>query len=198
MSKLTAKLLLALFIPMSAACSNMRHYEWTEDVQLSGGTLILARRSQDYKLVVDRGAGFQKGWLFQKSTLEADIPSPIGRKVHWEGSLIPLVLDLHADKSLYLVNVVATGASRNEWRVPEHEFYVVFRLKDQGWERIPLAELPQSIQPNLLGAARSLFIDGDARSGIHVDFKTKAKLQSNPLLVEQYKRIVRLPAPTSK
>jgi hypothetical protein len=188
-------IVLLTIVPLLGACSNMRHYEWTEDAKLSDGTRFLVRRSEDYKRVLDLGAGFQEGWLFQKSTLAADLPMPVGRTVSWEGSLKPLVLDIQPDKTIYLVNVVATGASRHEWHVPDHEFYVVFKLTENGWKRISLSELPVGIQPNLLGNTYTLFIHRDARSGIHVDLRMKAELQSDGLLAERYKWIVRLPPP---
>ena len=118
--------------------------------------------------------------------------------VSWEGSLAPVALDIGSDKVVYLVNTVTTGASRNEWRVPNYEYYVVFRLTEQGWQRIALSQLPGSIQPNLLGNTYSLFVDRGVASGIHIDLEMKHDLQSDGSLAERYKRIIRSPVPGNK
>lgn len=176
----------------------MRHFEWTEDVKLSDGRMILVKRTEDYRRIVDVGAGFQKGWLFQKSTISAELPAPIQRLVSWEGSLKPLVLDIQPDGSAYLVCRVATGAARTEWKIPDHEFYVPFHLKNENWQRIPLSELPTSVKPNLLGSSYTLFIDRETFSGVHVDLKLKKELDSNVRASKKIKSIVRLPPPTPK
>ena len=190
--------LLWMLIPTVGACSNERHVEWTEDVKLSDGRMILVKRTEDYRRIMDVGAGFQRGWLFQKSSISAELPAPIQRKVVWEGSLKPLVLDIHPDGSVYLVCRVATGAAQIEWKVPDHEFYVPFRLTPENWQRIPLVDLPTSVLPNLLGNTYTLFIDRETQSGIHVDFKQKKELDSNARVTEDVRSITRLPAPTPK
>lgn len=176
----------------------MKKVEWTEDVKLSDGRMMVVRRSEDYRHIVSPADGFRGGWLFQKSDITADLPAPVSRKVSWDGSLKPLVLDIQSGDTVYLVGVVATGAGMNEWKVPDHEFYVVFRLVGEGWQRIPLADLPLSVEPNLLGNTYTLFIKREARSGIHVDLKLKSELQSSETLDKRWKTIVRLPAPGSK
>lgn len=186
-----------MLIPIVGACSNERHFEWTEDVKLSDGRMILVKRTVDYRRVLDIGAGFQKGWLFQKSTITAELPAPVQRKVSWEGSLSPLVLDIQPDNTVYLVCYVPTGSAEIEWKVPDHEFYVVFRLENEAWKRIALDQLPLSVQPNLFASARTLFIDRETRAGIHVDLKLKKDLDSDAELSKKLKSIIRLPAPTS-
>lgn len=183
---------------MLAACSSMRHYEWTEDLRLSDGRTVLVHRSEDRRRVIDPGTGFQEGWLFQKSTMYASLPAPINRTVSWEGSLAPVALDIYANETCYLVNIVPTLSGSHEWRVAENEYYVAFRLAEHGWERIPLSSLPDAVQPNLLGNTYKLFIERGAPSGTHIDLNAKSVLQSDPLLVEPYKRIVRLSAPAKK
>lgn len=187
-----------MLAPTLGACSNMRHFEWTEDVKLSDGRMMIVKRTEDYRRIMDVGAGFQKGWLFQKSTITTELPSPIQRKVAWEGSLKPLVLDIQPDSTVYLVCRVATGANRTEWKVPDHEFYVSFRLTPESWQRIPLADLPLSVQPNLLGSTYTLFIDRKTQSGIHIDISQKKVLDSDVRVSERVKSIVRLPPPTPK
>ena len=184
-------------IPVMGACSNMKKVEWTEDVKLSDGRIIVVQRSAEYRRVMDVGAGFQRGWLFQKSSITADLPSPVQRKVSWEGSLSPLVLDILPDKVTYLVCTLGSGANRAEWKVPDHEFYVAFRLVSDGWQRIPLADLPLSVQPNLLGSTYTLFIKREAHSGTHVDLKLKTELDLDQQTSRYYKSIIRLPEPGS-
>lgn len=187
-----------MLTPALGACSNMRHFEWTEDVKLSDGRTMIVKRTEDYRRIMDVGAGFQKGWLLQKSSIAAELPSPIQRKVFWEGSLFPLVLDIQSNNSVYLVGVPSSGAAQTEWKVPDHEFYVPFRLVQDNWQRIPLADLPLSVQPNLAPSGYEFFIRREMQSGIHVDIKMKAELNANPNLDKTLKSIIRLPSPTPK
>lgn len=190
--------LVLITMPMIGACSSERHFEWTEDVKLSDGRMILVKRTEDYRRIMDVGAGFQQGWLLQKSSITAELPAPVQRKVSWEGSLFPLVLDIQSNNSAYLVCVPSSGAAQTEWKVPDHEFYVPFRLAQEGWQRIPLADLPTSVQPNLAPSGYEFFIRREMQSGIHVDLKMKAELNSDPNLVKTLKSIIRFPSPTPK
>jgi hypothetical protein len=112
----------------AGACSSVRHFEWTEDVQFSDQRMIVVQRSEESRRNVDPGAGFRTGWLFQKATISAELPTPASRKVGWEGDLSPLVLDIQPDSATYLVCLVATGSGQIQWHLPDHELYVVFRL----------------------------------------------------------------------
>jgi hypothetical protein len=190
--------LIWILAPTLGACSNERHFEWTEDVKLSDGRMMVIKRTENYRRILDVGAGFQQGWLLQKSSISAELPSPIQRKISWEGSLFPLVLDIQSDNSAYLVCTPSSGAARTEWKVPDHEFYIAFRLKQEGWQRIPLADLPTLVQPNLVPSGYGLFIRREIQSGIHVDLKMKTELNSDPNLSKRLKSIVRLPAPNTK
>jgi hypothetical protein len=190
-------LTMLMLAPTLGACASIKTVEWTEDVKLSDGRTIVVQRVAEYRRVMDVGAGFERGWLFQKSSITADLPAPGHRKVSWEGTLTPLVLDILQDKAIYLVGTLGSGANRSEWNVPRHEFYVVLRLTDSGWERIQLAELPLSARPNLLGSTYTLFIERDGRSGMHVDLKLKSELDSAVQTSKYYKNIIRHPAPSS-
>lgn len=182
---------LLMMLPILGACSNVRHVEWTEDVLLSNGRALVAKRSEENRRVLDVGAGFELGWLFQKSTITADLPAPINRSVEWQGSLKPVVLDIQPNNVVYLVGYIATVASRDQWKLPRNEFHVAFRLIENDWFRVPLAELPMSVQINLLGGTEVLFIQRGTRSGVHVDQKLKAEIASIPTLVKPLKSIVR-------
>ena len=156
------------------ACAHTRHVHWTEDVRLSDGRTMVVRRTEEYRRVTDPGAGFRTGWLFKRASIATVAPAPISPKASWEGSVSPLVLDIQPDGITYLVCDLATGSARIEWKVPRHEFYVVFRLVDSTWNRISLSELPLPVQPNLVPNGE-LLAERGIRSGTHVDLNSKLK-----------------------
>ena len=156
------------------ACADVRHFEWSEDLRLSNGLITTVHRFEDYRRVTDIGAGFQTGLLFQRAGISAQVP-PSKQKIEFEGVLEPLALDVTTDGRTYLVCDVSTGASRNEWNVPRSQFYVAFRAIDGNLSKIPLTELPASIQPNLLPYA-GLYMDEGFRATHHIDEKTKRSL----------------------
>jgi hypothetical protein len=190
-------LAMLMLAPTLGACASMKTVEWTEDVKLSDGRTIVVQRFEEYRRVMDVGAGFERGWLFQKSGIVVELPSPVSRKAVWKGTLIPLVLDVQSGNEFYLVGVIATGHGQFEWKVPAHEFYVVFQWINDGWHRIPFADLPRSVKPNLLASTYTLFIQQQERSGIHVDLTMKAKLDSRPTLDRRFKEILRLKGPAA-
>ena len=189
---------LLLILPLTGGCaSNMKKFEWTEDVKLSDGRMIVVQRMSEYRSVMDVGAGFQRGALFDNSSIRADLPAPVSRKVEWRGQGIsPMVLDIQADNSVYLVCAVSTNVGADLWRVPDHEFYVVFLLTGDGWKRIPIAELPLSVnKPNLFVSGYDLFITRKQRPPAHVDQILKQEFDSRPTLSRSLKSIVRLTKP---
>ncbi len=188
--------LLLLALPVAGACSNSKKVEWTEEVRLSDGRMLAVKRHEEYRQVTDAGAGFRTGWLFQRSSISAEIPAPINQKVVWHGTLKPLVLDFQSN-ALYLVCRVATGAGRREWNVLRGEAHVAFIWEKDDWKRISLSELPPAVQPNLLGNTYGLFIDRSARSGVHVDPKLKQELDSQPGTINTIRQIVRPSAPVT-
>lgn len=171
-------LFLMTIVPMLGACSNMRHYEWTEDVQLSDGKMVVVQRSEDYRQVTDIGAGFQTGPLFQKATISAQLPRSSARRIEWTGSLSPIVLDELPGGDIYLIGHAMTGAGQNEWNLGWHGVYVAFRLTDDRWVRVPIEQIPESVQPNLLPNGYDLFFKRKAESGVHVDLQVKKDLIS--------------------
>lgn len=189
---------LLLLLPGVAACSNTKSFDWREDVRLSDGRVIVVDRKEEYRQVMDVGAGFRIGWLFQRSSIAANLPAPINRKVSWEGSLQPLALDIQPDRTVYLVCIVTTGVGRDEWSVPDNEVHVSFHLTAEGWRRISLSQIPQSVQANLLGNTQTLFIDRRSKSGIHVDLKLKRELDSDLRMDKRFRTIVRPLAPEGK
>ena len=98
-------------------------------MRLSDGRVIKVQRHQEYRKVTDPGAGFRAGWLFQRSGVVADLPSPANRKVSWEGTLQPIALDIQPDSIVYLVCVLAAVANRAEWNLPRDERHAGCRLQ---------------------------------------------------------------------
>jgi hypothetical protein len=184
-------LTMLMLAPTLGACASVKTVEWTEDVKLSDGRTIVVQRANDYRRVMDAGAGFQRGWLFQKSLFAGELPPPIQRSMSWEGTLIPLVLDFDAAKHLYFVGVLGTSHSQFEWKVPRGEFHVAFRWMNDGWQQITLSELPRSIKPNLLANTYTLFIDRNTPSGTHVSLKLKEELDSSTTMDRRFREIVR-------
>jgi len=182
-----------LCLPTLGGCASTRYIEWTEDVQLSDGRTIVVRRTEEYRRVTDPGAGFRTGWLFDKASIVAQVPAPISRTVSWEGNLSPLVLDVQPGDVTYLVCDVATGSGAIRWKVPDDEFYVVFRLFDNEWRRIPLSDLPLAVKPNLLPSGQ-LLIEHGVPSKSHVDLKLKGQLQLAFPESDRVRTIVRLPS----
>ena len=161
--------------------------------------MVVVKRAEQYRHVVDAGAGFKEGWLLEQSDISADFPQPVGRRISWRGTLRLVALDLQPDGAVYLVGVPASGKAMDEWKLPDHEFYAVLRLNGNGWERVPMAQLPASIQqPNLFVSSYRLFITEGKPSGRHVDLKLKGGLDSNLQIGKRYRTIIRLPAPERK
>lgn len=189
-------LVLLMLAPTLGACASMKTVEWTEDVKLSDGRTIVVQRANEYRRVMDVGAGFQRGWNLERESITADLPPPVGRQVTWQGLMSPIVLEVLHGGEVYLVGV-PTPIGRNEWRVPRHELYVAFKLVGGEWKRIALTEVPESLGPNLFVSSYTYFIEQGARSGTHVDRSIKEKLDSNPQIDRRYRTLIRLPDPNS-
>lgn len=180
---------LSLLISSVAACSNERVYVWTEDVEVSDGLKIVVTRRDTYRLVTDVGSGLRTGLLLKRASIGGAIPAPINSQVVWEGSLQPLALRLSSDQQLYLVCAASTSLALDEWKIRGRQIHVSFVWTPGGWRRIPLAELPSSVQPNLLVSVDALFGDQHAQSGDHVDLAKKNKIDCDPRIDRRFKRI---------
>jgi hypothetical protein len=192
-TRVTRLVIFFAVLPALVGCST-KEVEWKEEVRLATGQVIIAERTDRYKRVMDVGAGFQRGWLYQTGRVKAELPPPISRTVEWEGTLRPLVLDVLSGSTVYFVGAAAGRLSRDEWRIPDNEKYVVLRMTPDGWERIPLDELPLVAKPNLLASSRNFFeyTDGFRLStGSVVKLDTKSKIDSRITLIRELKEIVR-------
>lgn len=190
--------LLLLVLASATACAQTKRLAWTEDVRLGDGRMIVVERTEEYRHVVDAGAGMREGWLLEQSDIGADLPKPVGRRVSWRGSLRPVVFDVQPDGAVYLVGVPASGQARHDWKLPRNELYAVLRLTGDKWERVALEQLPAAIQPNLFASSYQLFITEGRSSGRHIDLKLKTDLDSNPQIDKRYRTIIRIPEPQRK
>lgn len=172
---------LLLVLPLTGGCaSGLKKFEWTEDVKLMDGRQIVVKRMTEFRARMSAGDGFKRGWLFNNASLSADLPAPVSRKVEWNGrGLSPFILDVMSDGRVYLVCSVQTGEGSNIWKVPQHEYFVSFRLEGEQWHRIALSDLPPEIKrANLLTMIDTVFIypsTWDPPSK-HIDLKRKQEV----------------------
>ncbi len=164
-------------LPLSA-CSQMKTVQWSEEVRLANGKIIVATRQAQYHLT---GApGFGTGWSFDKGSLQVQAESLGDRDLAWEGRGQPLAIDRAKDGSIYLV-VVPTNRGAREYSLPESANHVAFKLAVPiGWVRIPIETVPSEIHPNLLVASYSLFITKNFPTGALIDLTIKKEADSSP------------------
>jgi hypothetical protein len=167
-----------------AACSpKTKTLKWREEVKLASGQVIMAERQKDYRSVYN---GNNKGWHFEYEHLKAVLPP--NRSVSWEGKVGGLALDVAKDGEIYLVTTIDTSQGRYEYSVPDDVNHVAFKYNASGqWERIPVTSIPQEIHPNLFVKADALFIDQGYQSNDVIVLALKSKLDSDPLMDQEYK-----------
>jgi hypothetical protein len=184
-----ARLVVGLSVMSSAACSNFREYEWTEQVEFSTGATAVAESWYKCRKVMDVGAGFQRGCLYEEASIRVRIPEPINEAVDWRGYLVPFVLDM-ADGSLYFIGRFGAAWHIDYWKPQNCEFYVAFKREGGVWQRIRIAELPRSLKPNLLQNMEALFENTSFLSpNPSVSMKQKAELDAK-LYSDDLKRVV--------
>ena len=195
-SRLLGSLSLAGFVAASGGCSRYKDVQWTEEVRLSNGQVVVAERTDRYRRVMDAGAGFEVGWLYERGSVKASLPAPIGQTAHWEGTLQPIILDAIGSNTVYFVGVPGSGAGQDEWGLRYHEKYVVMVLDGNVWKRITLEQLPLEAKPNLMANTRIFFEESEGmrlRPGTRVDLSTKTKVDSDPRIAKHLTLIVRPP-----
>jgi len=137
-SALGGLLLLAL-----TACSE-RSLEWTEDVKLPDGRIVLLTRYQEFRGLHELGQPPTPSdyWL--------EFNNPDNRaRVRWNGrrdlGTVALLMDQGAPE---LLMVMWLGGLR-PWRCPDPP-YLLFRYEAGKWKQIPLTTLRgQKIRPNM-------------------------------------------------
>jgi len=183
-----AFLILAVLAVLSA-CSGKKRVDWKEEVLLKDGSVIVIERSQEYRRAGEPGAG--SGWLFDYARLKAQLPG-YSEAILWEGSVQPLVLDIHKSGQPYLLATIQTYRGRENYGVSEGTWYVGFTHEAGKWVRISLNQFPRDLRPNLLASTGELFITQREPSGSLVRLNTKQQLDSRPTLPEYYKKLVNL------
>lgn len=135
---------------------------WKEEVLLHDGSKIIVER------FVERGGRHeigQKG-AYIKQSLTFILPAT-GDRVEWidsfsedigSASFLPMLLDVMAGVP-YLVAKPMGCLSYNKWGRPNPP-YVIFKYREKGWGRVPLAELPAEINtPNLISSAPDMEVE---------------------------------------
>jgi hypothetical protein len=167
-----------------------RRIDWTEQVRLSTGELILVERWQEnIRVVTDpRSTG-----LFYAAGLTVKVPGGDRKVAIWEGPLCPLALDIVAGRT-YLVTVVYGGRNPALRQFRNQLFaglYVAFELRGAEWVVIDLRDLPLETKPNVLANTSSFF---DGRERIDKPFVTverRVKLNDDVNNPELFKEIPR-------
>lgn len=192
---------LLLVLSLTGGCSGVKNFEWTEDVKLHDGRQIVVKRMTEFLPVMDVGDGFQRGHLFDHASISADLPAPVSRKVEWAGrGLSPFILDMLPDGRVYLVCSIKTAAGQDTWKVPDHEFFVSFRLQGERWERVPLSDLPPEIKrANLLTMIHTVFIHPSTWDppSKHIDLKRKQDVAAQHAREPRQREIMIYPAPST-
>jgi len=152
-------LLLAL-----TACSE-RSLEWTEDVELPDGRIVLLTRYQEFRGVHEPG---------QRPTpsdywLEFDNPDSRAR-VRWNGRRDLGTVALLMDEGVPELLMTPWLGGLRPWRCPDPP-YLLFRYEAGQWKQIPLMTLRgQKIRPNMTSSPRDA--GKDIRShGNHLDWQ---------------------------
>jgi hypothetical protein len=137
-------------------------HTWKEEALLHDGSKIIVER------FVERGGRHeigQKG-AYIKQSLTFILPAT-GDRVEWidsfsedigSASFLPMLLDVMAGVP-YLVAKPMGCLSYNKWGRPNPP-YVIFKYREKGWGRVPLAELPAEINtPNLISSAPDMEVE---------------------------------------
>lgn len=174
---------------ITAGCADTKVIQWEEDTKLSDGRVVVVKRSNEYQRIGSPQAGFRVDWVYMNGTLSVQEPSPIGQRVAWTGSLIPIAIDV-IDGQLYLVGV-AGGRAIQHYNLPNKQDHVALYFHSGDWFRFPLDDLPLAIRPNLFSGDRTyLFEDGQSS---HMSLELKTRLDSNPEIGKPFKEIPRSP-----
>lgn len=129
---------------------------WQEEVLLHDGNKLVVERS------VTRGGPHEIGQLgsYTKETFAFKHPVT-GKVITWEdkatpalrtSNFLPMALDIYQD-TVYLVANPMGCPAYNTWGRPNPP-YVIFKYKENAWERIPLQELPSETKAlNLISSS---------------------------------------------
>jgi hypothetical protein len=181
-SAIRALSVLASLVLTSAA--EARYVSWREEVKLSTGQTVVAELGWDYRT---KEEALTAGALLSTFRIIVLIPSPMQRRVSWEGSLKPLAIDVGTDGKIYLVAIAIdrNGVRQNS---PPDGLHVAFVYSGaNAWQRIPLESVPLEMRPNLLISVGEIIDKPGFANDVLVDLPLKAKLDANPRIDESYR-----------
>ena len=114
---------------------------WTEEVRLADGSLIVINR----KMVRERfGEPGHPGRVLRQE-IEYDKP---GGVIRWSGDIDPLIFDFVNGKP-YVVAFLSTGEDCERYGRPNSPF-IFFERKENEWLRIYAKDMPDHLEFNLL------------------------------------------------
>lgn len=177
---LVSSILTFLILMPLSACSQMKTVQWSEEVRLSDGRIIVVTRDQHYHFVGAPGFGTQ--WRFDRGRIQAPPKSMDDHQLSWEGNGQPLALDKAIDGSIYIV-VVPNWQLSQELSLAEGVNHVAFKYAgSNSWLLTPIDKLPSEMKPNLLASTYTLFIEQKLPNGQLIDVLTKMKVDADPAI----------------
>jgi hypothetical protein len=154
-----------------SACS--WHTNWTEDVELKDGRMIVVKQE------TSRNVGIRR-----ESWLTFTLAETGNQQVTWHGYASPMVLNVHQGKLYLVVNFDSqVEFARNGKPTPP---YIGYRWEAGQWLQIPFAEIPEAIyDANLLIAIDK---DGPPRK-VTIAYKNGDTQKKDGTLGKHHKRI---------
>ena len=117
---------------------------WTEEVRLADGSLIVIKR----KMVRERfGEPGHPGRVLRQE-IEYDKP---GGVIRWSGDVDPLIFYIAKD-SIVVVAYLSTGEECRRYGYPKNKF-MPYKLSNTSWQSIQMKDLPDGLEYNLLRSA---------------------------------------------
>ena len=114
---------------------------WTEEVRLADGSLIVIKR----KMVRERfGEPGHPGRVL-KQEIEYDKP---GGAIRWSGDIDPLIFDLVSGR-IVVVAYLSTGEECRRYGYPANQF-MPYEFSNASWQPIQMKDLPDGLKFNLL------------------------------------------------
>jgi len=143
-------LLVILFGMLIIGAGSNADRQWNEEVELSGGKIIVVHRSYKSTGLVNLYAG--------PMTSEIDATLPRGSHIHWVGTLMPSAIDEMENGDIYFVAEANNDKEKSEQTMlGDHSFYAAFKYDTGKWLPVSIYDLPLAINPNLAHGYKELF-----------------------------------------
>ncbi len=167
---------------LSGCGSRNGDLEWSEEVKLSSGPVIMVKRSVKGKAVGEWGG--PGGWQSLKQTIDVvSDTNPVPAPPRWSEPRVPMILDYDTNRRDWLL--VATFYTCEEWwslgRPPLP--YLVWRARNGMWERVALSE-------ELFGRPANL-LTGPSGRGEPTLVRLPYKESENRDAAEKYRSVLR-------